>query len=54
MSDAGDDIPVEEVAVEAEPASDAPKGKLSVEDALQVRYPFRSPPTVFSLPYSKF
>ena len=37
MSDAGDDIPVEEVAVEAEPASDAPKGKLSVEDALQVR-----------------
>lgn len=37
MSDAGDDIPVEEVTVEAEPASDAPKGKLSVEDALQVR-----------------
>ncbi|EPT00890.1 hypothetical protein FOMPIDRAFT_1023607 [Fomitopsis schrenkii] len=35
MSDAGDDIPVEEVTVEAEPASDAPKGKLSVEDALQ-------------------
>ncbi|KZT70232.1 40S ribosomal protein S12 [Daedalea quercina L-15889] len=35
MSDAGDDIPVEEVTVEAEPVSDAPKGKLSVEDALQ-------------------
>jgi len=39
MSDAGDDIPVEapaEVEVAAEPA---PKGKLSVEEALQVRLP---------------
>lgn len=37
MSDAGDEIKVEaEVEVEAE-VSEAPKGKLSVEDALQVR-----------------
>ena len=35
MSDAGDDIPVE--AAEVEVAAEAPKGKLSVEDALQVR-----------------
>ena len=36
MSDAGDDIPVE-VAAEVEVSAEAPKGKLSVEDALQVR-----------------
>ena len=39
MSDAGDDIPTEapvEEQVEVT-ATDAPKGKLSVEDALQVR-----------------
>lgn len=34
MSDAGDDIPVEAPVVEV--ATEAPKGKLSVEDALQV------------------
>jgi len=42
MSDAGDDIPIEEVPevpeVQVEvTATDAPKGKLSVEEALQVR-----------------
>lgn len=39
MSDAGDDIPVDAAEAEAEvevTATDAPKGKLSVEDALQV------------------
>jgi len=36
MSDAGDDIPVE-VAAEVEVTTEAPKGKLSVEEALQVR-----------------
>ena len=39
MSDAGDDIPIEapeEEQVEVT-ATDAPKGKLSVEEALQVR-----------------
>ena len=36
MSDAGDDIPVE-VTNEVEVTAEAPKGKLSVEDALQVR-----------------
>ena len=35
MSDAGDDIPVETAEVEV--TTEAPKGKLSVEDALQVR-----------------
>ena len=35
MSDAGDDIQVE--AAEVEVTTEAPKGKLSVEDALQVR-----------------
>jgi len=35
MSDAGDDIPVEAPAA-VEVATEAPKGKLSVEDALQV------------------
>lgn len=34
MSDAGDDIPVEETAVEV--TTEAPKGKLSIEEALQV------------------
>ena len=40
MSDAGDDIPIEapeEEQVEVT-ATDAPKGKLSVEEALQVRF----------------
>lgn len=40
MSDAGDDIPVDaapEVEVTAEVATEAPKGKLTVEEALQVR-----------------
>ena len=35
MSDAGDDIQVDN-APEAEVAVEAPKGKLSIEDALQV------------------
>ncbi|KAG6917563.1 40S ribosomal protein S12 [Tephrocybe rancida] len=35
MSDAGDDIPVDAPAAEVEVAAEAPKGKLSVEDALQ-------------------
>ena len=34
MSDAGDEVPVEAPA--AEVTTEAPKGKLSVEDALQV------------------
>ena len=38
MSDAGDEPKVDEVEVEAEAeVTEAPKGKLSVEDALQVR-----------------
>jgi hypothetical protein len=37
MSDAGDEIPVEAPAVEIT-ADAVPKGKLSVEDALQVRF----------------
>jgi small subunit ribosomal protein S12e len=38
MSDAGDDIQVDAPAVEAEVTTDTvPKGKLSVEEALQVR-----------------
>ena len=37
MSDAGDDIPVDsEAPAVVEVAAEAPKGKLSVEDALQV------------------
>ena len=36
MSDAGDDIPVDAPA-EVE-TTEAPKGKLSIEDALQVRH----------------
>ena len=36
MSDAGDEIQVDAPA-EVEVAAEAPKGKLSVEDALQVR-----------------
>jgi small subunit ribosomal protein S12e len=35
MSDAGDEVQVD--APEVEVAAEAPKGKLSVEDALQVR-----------------
>ena len=38
MSDAGDDIPIEAPEEQVEvTAADAPKGKLSVEEALQVR-----------------
>lgn len=38
MSDAGDDIEIEAPAVaEVEVATEAPKGKLTVEEALQVR-----------------
>ena len=36
MSDAGDDIQVENPV---EVTSEAPKGKMSVEDALQVSFP---------------
>jgi len=35
MSDAGDDIPVD-AAPEVEVSTEAPKGKLTVEEALQV------------------
>lgn len=38
MSDAGDEIKVDEAPVaEIDATTEAPKGKLSVEDALQVR-----------------
>ena len=38
MSDAGDEIQVDEgAAPEVEVAAEAPKGKMSVEDAVQVR-----------------
>jgi hypothetical protein len=37
MSDAGDDIPIETPAA-VEAAAEVPKGKLSVEDALQVGF----------------
>lgn len=40
MSDAGDEIQVDAPAAEVEVAAEAPKGKMSVEDALQVRYLF--------------
>lgn len=36
MSDAGDEIQVDAPAAEVEVSTEAPKGKLSVEDALQV------------------
>jgi small subunit ribosomal protein S12e len=39
MSDAGDEIQVE--APEVEVTAEAPKGKLSVEEALQVSFPSR-------------
>lgn len=42
MSDAGDEVQVDAPAAEVE-VSEAPKGKLSVEDALQVRQPTHSP-----------
>ena len=47
MSEAGDDIPIEapeEEQVEVT-ATDAPKGKLSVEDALQVCFEFSASPS---------
>ena len=37
MSDAGDEIQVDAPAAEVEVSTEAPKGKMSVEDALQVR-----------------
>jgi small subunit ribosomal protein S12e len=37
MSDAGDDIAIDAPVEEVEVPQEAPKGKLSVEDALQVR-----------------
>lgn len=37
MSEAGDDIPVDAPEVEVEVTTEAPKGKLTVEEALQVR-----------------
>jgi small subunit ribosomal protein S12e len=36
MSDAGDEIQVDAAPVEVEVTTEAPKGKMSVEDALQV------------------
>lgn len=36
MSDAGDEIQVDTPAAEVEVTTEAPKGKMSVEDALQV------------------
>jgi small subunit ribosomal protein S12e len=39
MSDAGDDIVVDAPVEEVEVPQEAPKGKLSVEEALQVRRP---------------
>jgi lipopolysaccharide export LptBFGC system permease protein LptF len=54
MSDAGDEIKVDE-APEVEVAAEAaPKGKLSVEDALQVCYYIISHLLLYSLPFSKF
>ena len=46
MSDAGDDIKVEETQEEQVEvtATDAPKGKLTVEEALQVRFKYSSLP----------
>lgn len=37
MSDAGDDIQVDAPAAEVEVTTEAPKGKLSLQEALQVR-----------------
>lgn len=48
MSDAGDEIPVEAEA-EVEVTTEAPKGKLSIEDALQVCF---SIPTHSLNPYA--
>ena len=42
MSDAGDEIQVDAPAAEVEVSTDAPKGKLSVEEALQVRWLLRN------------
>jgi hypothetical protein len=53
MSDAGDDIPVDAPA-EVEVAAEAPKGKLSVEDALQVRYKVSIFDLIAHRLYSKF
>ena len=38
MSDAGDEIRVEDAPAEEEVAAEAPKGKLGLEDALQVSF----------------
>ena len=37
MSDAGDEIKVDAPEAEVEVSTEAPKGKMTVEDALQVR-----------------
>lgn len=47
MSDAGDEIQVDAPVVEVE-AKEAPKGKLSVEDALQVLYSCTDPMNVMA------
>ena len=52
MSDAGDEIQVDAPA-EVEVAAEAPKGKLSVEDALQVR-PFNIHDSRPSRPFIPF
>jgi small subunit ribosomal protein S12e len=53
MSDAGDDVQVD-AAPEVEVAAEtAPKGKLSVEDALQVRLPSSLPRLALTLNCSK-
>lgn len=49
MSDAGDDIPVAETT-EVEVTTEAPKGKLSIEDALQVNCDFIYCVIIFFLP----
>ena len=54
MSDAGDEIPVAEAPVEVAVADVAPKGKLSVEDALQVWFSFFLSNTQKSLICVKF
>ena len=38
MSDAGDEVRVDDAPAEEEVAAEAPKGKLGLEDALQVSF----------------
>ena len=50
MSDAGDEIEVDAPPVEVEvEAKEAPKGKLSVEDALQVNVISKQPGSILKL-----